>query len=180
MEKLLPCPACGSERVNLFGRFVTCRNPGCELGGPNNDPDGSKWNALPRNAKAPEPAPVKPEPKPYEPPTTWDYVYPETGQLYRIAFTRKDQYTVAAFEKDGFMICAAPAVRHPSDAQDAKVGDRVAVRRLLFRTCIKPEVARPMYDAFRYWQFNQPNAASRRLRMEAARLAAFEPLPLSA
>jgi hypothetical protein len=158
MEKLLPCPACGSEAEHsIIMEYANCSNKRCRLIGPDPDPDGSRWNALPRNpaAKAPEPAPVKLEPKPYEPPTTWEYVYPETGQLYRITFTRKDQYTVAAFEKDGFMICAAPAVRHPSDAQDAKIGDRVAVKRLLFRTCIKPEIARPMYDAFRKWQHDQ-------------------------
>lgn len=42
------CVACGSPaRLVLRGR-VECRNPACQMLGPKNDRDASKWNALPR------------------------------------------------------------------------------------------------------------------------------------
>lgn len=51
-EKLKPCPACGADAY-FDGTLVVCSNkPECWLMGPNDDPDGAKWNALPRRAAA--------------------------------------------------------------------------------------------------------------------------------
>ena len=50
-EKLLPCPACGSvlpPRHWNVGNSKACPSRACNLIGPMGDPDGSKWNALPR------------------------------------------------------------------------------------------------------------------------------------
>lgn len=52
-EKLKPCPACGGE-VEQMKRFVNCPRDECNIIGPNNDPDGHKWNAMVAGcAKAP-------------------------------------------------------------------------------------------------------------------------------
>lgn len=51
---LKPCPSCESTDLTLLPRrsYVACRNKDCCLFGPINDPDGSKWNALPRRITA--------------------------------------------------------------------------------------------------------------------------------
>ncbi|MDY6867006.1 MAG: hypothetical protein SVT56_03755 [Chloroflexota bacterium] len=46
--ELLPCPACGGEAM-WVDSYVGCESEDCSLCGPDNDPDGAKWNALPRN-----------------------------------------------------------------------------------------------------------------------------------
>lgn len=52
--ELLPCPACGSkaqppdENHWKVIQCISCTNPECEMTGPVYDPDGVKWNALPR------------------------------------------------------------------------------------------------------------------------------------
>jgi hypothetical protein len=180
MEKLLPCPACGSEAERgIFGEYAKCSSRQCYLVGPDPDPDGSRWNALPRNpaAKAPEPAPVKLEPKPYEPPATWE------RNTCTFEFRRKGRMTVCFISVNGNPLSIGYTLRHPHDKPDQRYADRLAVRRALANyppKFMNDEEKRTLYDAFRYWQFNQPNAASRRLRMEAARLSAIKPLPLSA
>lgn len=47
--KLKPCPACGggANHFEMCGGFEACSD-GCGLCGPDNDPDGAKWNDLPR------------------------------------------------------------------------------------------------------------------------------------
>lgn len=52
-EKLLPCPACGGDTA-VQGRSdaVRCDNRLCMLDGPFPDPDGARWNALPRRTDA--------------------------------------------------------------------------------------------------------------------------------
>jgi hypothetical protein len=47
MSILLPCPACGGE-AKQGSSYVGCSNLACALFGPNFDPEGAKWNALPR------------------------------------------------------------------------------------------------------------------------------------
>ena len=59
MTTLKPCPACGRETVEKRSSWVGC--PSCSLEGPARDPNGEKWNALPRrgdatNAPAPFPS----------------------------------------------------------------------------------------------------------------------------
>lgn len=54
---LRPCPACGADakKEDLFGDdYVHCSDEDCELCGPSGDPDGAKWNALPRREANPE------------------------------------------------------------------------------------------------------------------------------
>jgi hypothetical protein len=179
MEKLLPCPACGSEPEFDNLGYVNCSNRACYLFGPDNDPDGSKWNALPRNpaAKAPEPAPVKPEPKPYEAPATWE------RNSCTFEFRRKGRMTVCFISVNGNPLSVGYTLRNPKDEPDQRYADRLALKRALDKyppQFMDNEEKRRLYDDFRYWQFNQPNAASWRLRMESARLAAIQPLPLSA
>ena len=48
MEHLKPCPACGGEARIRDGRFAVCDGIHCRVMGPSYDPDGAKWNALPR------------------------------------------------------------------------------------------------------------------------------------
>lgn len=47
---LKPCPACGNNAMFASNKdWVFCTNyVECHLVGPNNDPDGRKWNAMPR------------------------------------------------------------------------------------------------------------------------------------
>ena len=49
--KLACCPVCGGE-ATLYplykGGYICCDNDNCCVIGPNNDPDGAKWNAMPR------------------------------------------------------------------------------------------------------------------------------------
>lgn len=55
MIDLKPCPACGGTDVRVAGsqmQYVTCSNGQCHLDGPIRDPDGTKWNALPRSGAA--------------------------------------------------------------------------------------------------------------------------------
>jgi hypothetical protein len=180
MEKLLPCPACGSEAEHsIIMEYANCSNKRCRLIGPDPDPDGSRWNALPRSptAKAPEPAPVKPEPKQYQPPERWE------RHSCTFEFTRKGRMTVCGISVNGNPLSIGYTLRNPYDEPDQCYADRLAVKRALANyppKFMNDEEKRTLYDAFRYWQFNQPNAASRRLRMEAARLAAIKPLPMSA
>ena len=49
---LKPCPACGTaaEIIDLAARCG--RRVSCGVRGPNLDPDGAKWNALPRRGDA--------------------------------------------------------------------------------------------------------------------------------
>lgn len=50
-ENLKPCPRCGSA-VQHFSKYVACASTECEVIGPNDDPYGAKWNALPRHTDA--------------------------------------------------------------------------------------------------------------------------------
>ena len=51
-ENLKPCPACGGDAIPCE-TFAACGNrPDCCLVGPSRDPDGAKWNALPRRTDA--------------------------------------------------------------------------------------------------------------------------------
>lgn len=50
-ENLKPCPRCGSA-VQRFSRYVACASTECAVIGPNDDPYGAKWNALPRHTYA--------------------------------------------------------------------------------------------------------------------------------
>jgi hypothetical protein len=47
---LKPCPACGHKEPYLSKGYeiVKCQNFDCGMEGPRSDPDGAKWNALPR------------------------------------------------------------------------------------------------------------------------------------
>lgn len=56
MTDLKPCPACGAPAHHGMDYFddtpngyVECSSKSCSLEGPVDDPDGAKWNALPRN-----------------------------------------------------------------------------------------------------------------------------------
>lgn len=52
---LRPCPACGGEALKISGfDCVRCLTEGCRLFGPDLDPSGAKWNALPRREAGPE------------------------------------------------------------------------------------------------------------------------------
>lgn len=52
-EKLKPCPACGGDAIPCE-TYAACGNRmECCVTGPNDDPDGAKWNALPRREDAP-------------------------------------------------------------------------------------------------------------------------------
>ena len=47
---LLPCPACGGEAHQYkIPRYVKCLS--CLMTGPDDDPTGEKWNALPRKSE---------------------------------------------------------------------------------------------------------------------------------
>jgi len=53
-SKLLPCPVCGSEYVDLIAESniwyqAICHN--CKMAGPMNDFTGREWNSLPRKAR---------------------------------------------------------------------------------------------------------------------------------
>ena len=50
---LLPCPVCGGEARQDSNEFVFCRDDDCGMMGPNFDPTGEKWNALPRREMYP-------------------------------------------------------------------------------------------------------------------------------
>ena len=51
---LKPCPACG-KAARLMGSSVECADVSvCHLIGPRDDPDGAKWNALPRHGTGKE------------------------------------------------------------------------------------------------------------------------------
>jgi hypothetical protein len=47
---LKPCPACHDPNPIHYkgGEYGRCANEKCQLEGPKGDPDGAKWNALPR------------------------------------------------------------------------------------------------------------------------------------
>lgn len=47
--KLKPCPSCESVRLEQAGDFVVCNN--CGLWGPEQDPNGHKWNSIPRRSE---------------------------------------------------------------------------------------------------------------------------------
>lgn len=47
INQLKPCPACGGE-AEQRGMFASCVDPSCALAGPNGDPSGVRWNAMPR------------------------------------------------------------------------------------------------------------------------------------
>lgn len=47
-QELKPCPACESP-ANIVGGVAQCALPECDMVGPSRDPDGAKWNALPRH-----------------------------------------------------------------------------------------------------------------------------------
>ena len=49
-----PYPGCGGE-ANHYGDFVQCCNPKCRAVGPNDDPDGAKWNRVARAARGAQP-----------------------------------------------------------------------------------------------------------------------------
>lgn len=51
-EKLKPCPACGGDAWRRPVGYASCSSAGCHLIGPDHDPDGAKWNALPRRTDA--------------------------------------------------------------------------------------------------------------------------------
>lgn len=51
-EQLRECPACGSSASIQCSDWVRCSNEDCILCGPEGDPDGAKWNALPRRGDA--------------------------------------------------------------------------------------------------------------------------------
>lgn len=53
MSDLKPCPACGEKKALYLGRLdqVQCCGDCCMIG-PKDDPDGAKWNALPRREDA--------------------------------------------------------------------------------------------------------------------------------
>lgn len=51
---LKPCPACGRQPVLLSGHAWACPNGRCEVVGTRDDPDGAKWNALPRRGTGKE------------------------------------------------------------------------------------------------------------------------------
>lgn len=51
--KLKSCPACGGHARMVGENFVSCLKDQCDMMGPSNDPDGAKWNALPRRGDAP-------------------------------------------------------------------------------------------------------------------------------
>jgi len=51
--KLKPCPNCGSEAITppaKYDHYANCRD--CGVFGPHHDPDGEKWNAMPRRGDA--------------------------------------------------------------------------------------------------------------------------------
>lgn len=51
--KLKPCPFCGGKAsVNgTLKQYVVCRSKRCWAFGPDDDPDGAKWNRRPRAKK---------------------------------------------------------------------------------------------------------------------------------
>lgn len=51
-EKLKPCPACGGDAYNTAQVVYCISTSKCGVVGPWNDPDGAKWNALPRRTDA--------------------------------------------------------------------------------------------------------------------------------
>jgi hypothetical protein len=51
MNDLKPCPACSKAAlINEAVCYIYCSNTLCAVMGPTYDPDGSKWNALPRHS----------------------------------------------------------------------------------------------------------------------------------
>ena len=54
MPDLKPCPSCGGKAEHsvasaVCSDHIECTAEGCDLFGPSEDPDGTKWNALPRH-----------------------------------------------------------------------------------------------------------------------------------
>jgi len=45
---LKPCPNCKHGAAMVGNEWAECENEACILQGPSFDPDGAKWNALPR------------------------------------------------------------------------------------------------------------------------------------
>jgi len=49
--KLKPCPFCGAgAELYDYNTVVICTSWGCKVVGPDNDPDGHKWNSIPRRS----------------------------------------------------------------------------------------------------------------------------------
>lgn len=57
--ELKPCPNCGCGEPVLFRDWVECRSGTCCVMGPNADPDGAKWNALPRDGDSRTPGTIE-------------------------------------------------------------------------------------------------------------------------
>jgi len=51
MQDLKPCPACGAKAVQ-YSNYAECSNSDCGRTGPWDDPDGAKWNAIPRREES--------------------------------------------------------------------------------------------------------------------------------
>jgi len=50
--KLKPCPFCGAKVEQYdFDSIAVCKRKGCKVIGPDNDPHGRKWNAIPRRSE---------------------------------------------------------------------------------------------------------------------------------
>ena len=62
MIELKPCPNCGAKVYFLGNRAIRCMNMMCLMVGPVDDPDGIKWNALPRLGDVPSVVPVVDQP----------------------------------------------------------------------------------------------------------------------
>jgi len=49
--ELKPCPFCGAgAELYDYNTVVICTSWGCKVVGPDNDPDGHKWNSIPRRS----------------------------------------------------------------------------------------------------------------------------------